>query len=188
MDALHGVFTGVVVDVADPSGRGRVRLQVPQVAGLAVTAWASPAGHGVVRVGDRVSVAHDGSDRNYPLFWPIRAEPTYVPPALSWTTLTLTSKYVHGSSGGWHDVQYATSIQGLIYVRGLTFATPSVAGADVITTLPRGARVQEIFPVAAGVSAGGAIRVQSDGQMVVHTPPDPSINWLSFSFFYEPQP
>lgn len=39
---FYGVYRGVVVDSKDPESKGRVRLQVPQILGNAVTNWAWP--------------------------------------------------------------------------------------------------------------------------------------------------
>lgn len=39
-----GIYRAVVIDNADPLGKGRVKLMVPQVSGEAVTEWAWPIG------------------------------------------------------------------------------------------------------------------------------------------------
>jgi hypothetical protein len=68
---LHGAYAARVVEIHDPTGQGRVRVVVPQVHGTVVTGWAQPASVGAVAVGDRVYVAYDGGDVNYPVFWPV---------------------------------------------------------------------------------------------------------------------
>jgi len=37
---FYGLYAGVCVDNADPHGRSRIRLRVPQVLGAAMTNWA----------------------------------------------------------------------------------------------------------------------------------------------------
>lgn len=39
---FYGIYRGSVVDGNDPSGKGRVKLKVPQVLGNSVTSWAWP--------------------------------------------------------------------------------------------------------------------------------------------------
>lgn len=39
---FYGIYRGVVVDTNDPNDAGRIRLQVPQILGNAVTNWAWP--------------------------------------------------------------------------------------------------------------------------------------------------
>lgn len=41
---FFGIYRGLVSDANDPTGKGRVRLVVPQVLGQAITDWADPVG------------------------------------------------------------------------------------------------------------------------------------------------
>ena len=47
---FFGVYPGKCVDSSDPKGKGRVRLQVPQVTGQAVTEWAFPIGGAIAQI------------------------------------------------------------------------------------------------------------------------------------------
>lgn len=77
-----GAYQGVIVSTADPQGAGRVRLQVPQVSGTALTPWAAPAqqGAGTPAVGQVVWVVYQGGDPSYPVYIPP------VPPVPVWQT------------------------------------------------------------------------------------------------------
>ena len=69
VDALPGVYRGLVTEVRDPVGRGRVQVKVPAVSGEE-TVWAPV----VVQcrpaltptVGDEVLVAFEGGDLRSP--------------------------------------------------------------------------------------------------------------------------
>lgn len=39
---FYGIYRGIVKDVNDPTGKGRIKMQVPQILGTAVTSWAWP--------------------------------------------------------------------------------------------------------------------------------------------------
>ena len=39
---FYGIYRGIVVDSVDPEGLGRIKFQVPQILGTAVTNWAFP--------------------------------------------------------------------------------------------------------------------------------------------------
>lgn len=43
MDLMSGMFRGVCVDNRDPRNLGRIRVQVPQILGVAASGWAFPA-------------------------------------------------------------------------------------------------------------------------------------------------
>ncbi|MFE6745945.1 hypothetical protein ACFVGM_08850 [Kitasatospora purpeofusca] len=185
MQPLHGVFAAVVVDVLDPQRRGRARLRIPQISGAAVTTWASPAGHGAVDVGDRVTVAHDGSDASYPLFWPSRPLPPPAHPRLTWTDVTgIAPKFHADPLGGWIQPQVAAAADGLVHVQGLLFADSALVGGDTLFTLPSPPPAGLIFSVAG--SASGSVKVSivpsgDEALFAVHDTPDPEALWLSLS-------
>lgn len=76
---ISGLNQGRVISTTDPLGQGRVRLQVPQVSGRAVSGWAPPvqAGGRLPAVGEIVWVAYQGGDESYPAYVP----PLLPPPA-----------------------------------------------------------------------------------------------------------
>ncbi|KUL44732.1 hypothetical protein ADL22_12370 [Streptomyces sp. NRRL F-4489] len=62
-------YQAVVASTTDPQLRGRVRLQVPQVSGEALTLWAEPAVRGrVPAVGELVWVTYQGGDEARPVY------------------------------------------------------------------------------------------------------------------------
>lgn len=72
-----GKYRGLVTDVADPDGMGRIRAEVPAVYGEAESPWAMPAfpfagkSHGLVfmpEVGDGVWVEFEGGDLARPIW------------------------------------------------------------------------------------------------------------------------
>lgn len=133
--ALPGVYAGIVVTAEDPQNRGRARLRIPQIMGTAVTGWAEPAGVGIVSPGDQVTVSFDGQDRNYPVFWPMRAEPFAGP----WVPLVLESGWSAGTGGDGPPVARVTG-DGMIELSGVASGPGTIArGTNVqFATLPEG--------------------------------------------------
>lgn len=80
---FYGVYRGVVADVKDPLGKGRIRLKVPQVLLQEITGWAWPAYQpGAVpllpAVGAGVFMMFEGGDPSFPV-WLGTFDP--IPPA-----------------------------------------------------------------------------------------------------------
>ena len=50
---FYGIYRGIVVSSDDPTGRGRVKLQIPQILGQAVTNWAWEIVGGMANVGGK---------------------------------------------------------------------------------------------------------------------------------------
>ena len=72
-----GKYRGLVTDIDDPAGRGRVRAQVPAVFGEGDTPWAMPCvpfagpSHGLAlipEVGDGVWIEFEGGDLSRPIW------------------------------------------------------------------------------------------------------------------------
>lgn len=68
-----GIYRGVVVANNDPSGRGRLKLRVPQLLGKTATDWAWPKNTssvslGVPKVGQGVWVMFEGGDPGFPVW------------------------------------------------------------------------------------------------------------------------
>ena len=73
------VFRASVVDVNDPTRQGRMRLQVPQVLGNEISAWAKPYTppaepphpDGPLVADGRVHVTFEGGNQQYPMAFPL---------------------------------------------------------------------------------------------------------------------
>lgn len=72
-----GKYRGIVTDISDPSGLGRIRAAVPAVFGSGTSPWALPAfpfaglNHGLIllpEIGDNVWVEFEGGDPSYPIW------------------------------------------------------------------------------------------------------------------------
>lgn len=71
-EKLYGLYLGTCVDNADPQQRLRLRLQIPQLLGTAVTNWAEACvpvgGTDTPEAGATVWVMFMGGDPNYPVW------------------------------------------------------------------------------------------------------------------------
>lgn len=126
-----GVYAGIVVATNDPQHRRRVRLRIPQVTGTAVSGWAEPVSFGTVAPGDQVTVAFEGGDLNYPLYWPQQA-------VSGWIPLTLESGWIASSAG---TPMYRTTADGMVELTGSVEATGTIATGTAVkfSSLPEGA-------------------------------------------------
>ncbi|WP_329271973.1 phage baseplate assembly protein V [Streptomyces sp. NBC_01451] len=120
--STSGVYAGIVIATNDPQHRRRVRLRIPQVTGTAVSGWAEPVSFGTVVSGDQVTVAFEGGDLNYPLYWPQQS----VSP---WTPLTLESGWVASSAG---TPLYRTTADGMVELSGSVETAESIATGSAV--------------------------------------------------------
>lgn len=65
---FYGVYEGIVVDNADPEGRFRAKLNVPQVTGFETTNWADTTVSATMAIGKKVAVMYLAGDPNFPLW------------------------------------------------------------------------------------------------------------------------
>lgn len=139
VNAMFGVYAGIVVSVDDPQTRQRVRVRVPQVTGNAVSGWAEPVSYGTVAVGDRVTVAFEGGDVNYPVFWPRVTETV-----AAWQPLALEPGWAASSAG---SPVYRTTEDGMVELAGSVETSTAISlGATVkFASLPVGARPIDTF-------------------------------------------
>lgn len=72
-------YDAIIADTADPDHLGRVRLQVPQVSGGAVTGWAQPMQLGWSAIGDQVFASFKGDDLSQPIFMPKASTSPWLP-------------------------------------------------------------------------------------------------------------
>ncbi|MFV0135486.1 phage baseplate assembly protein V [Streptomyces sp. HMX87] len=141
MSALHGVYAGLVVATDDPLKRRRVRVRIPQLTGTMVSGWAEPVSYGIAAPGDKVTVAFEGGDLNYPVYWP-RAES-------AWRPLALRAGWTKSWLG---DPVYRLTQDGMVELSGSVETSGAIPlGAPVVfADLPLGARPLEGYhaPVA----------------------------------------
>lgn len=81
MSELFGWYQGIVVDAADPTGQGRVRLVIPQVSGAEKSGWALPidldaAKTYLIKPKTVVWVTFEGGSKSHPVYMPPIAPPT----------------------------------------------------------------------------------------------------------------
>lgn len=69
---FYGIYQGICIDNQDPDSTYKIKLQVPQVLGQAVTNWAQPCRQpgttNVPAVGDIVWVMFIAGDPNFPVW------------------------------------------------------------------------------------------------------------------------
>jgi hypothetical protein len=70
---FYGIYHGIIMDTADPQNKGRIKVQVPQVTGIAVTDWTDvcSSGGGLMSasaVGDTVWIQYIAGDPNFPVW------------------------------------------------------------------------------------------------------------------------
>jgi hypothetical protein len=66
---FFGIYRGIVVDTNDPKNLGRLKMQIPQILGTAVTNWSWPIIGGYTpQPGDGCWVMFEGGDPNFPLW------------------------------------------------------------------------------------------------------------------------
>jgi hypothetical protein len=92
---FFGVYRGIVFDNNDPTGEGRLRLQIPQVLAESVTGWAWPQNVAGIKVdtpaiGTGVIVQFEAGDPSYPI-WTGTFGTTLLPGAVT-TLVTSPSK------------------------------------------------------------------------------------------------
>lgn len=139
MTPLFGVYAGLVVATNDPQGRRRVRVRIPQITGTTVSGWAEPVSYGTVAPGDRVTVAFEGGDMNYPVYWPRNTETVS-----DWKPLPLEPDWTASSAGA---PVYRTTEDGMVELAGSVETSTAISlGATVkFATLPLGARPLETY-------------------------------------------
>jgi hypothetical protein len=65
---FFGIYRGIVTDNDDPKNENRIRMQIPQILGTAVTGWAYPIFQTATEVNEPVWVLFEGGDPNFPLW------------------------------------------------------------------------------------------------------------------------
>ena len=80
-----GIYAATVLSNFDPTGKGRVLLQIPQVLGSAVSNWAEPMGAStIVEPGQYVLASFLGGDINKPIWIPPFDPGNVITSALDW--------------------------------------------------------------------------------------------------------
>ena len=105
INRYYGIYRGVVKTAIDPTGQHRIKLQVPQIHGDAVTNWAWPVYPAGVTtstpvVGQGVWVLFVGGDPEFPLWMgefgthKDASKKVYINPLSNSTSLSTISAYV----------------------------------------------------------------------------------------------
>ncbi|MFH9731883.1 phage baseplate assembly protein V [Streptomyces sp. NPDC017260] len=172
MTNLFGVYSGIVVSVDDPQHRSRVRLQIPQVTGTAVSGWAESVTGGLVMVGDRVTVAFDGADPNYPVYWPRAVS--------AWQPLELEDGWTASWQG---DPVFRTTQDGMVELAGSVETSSSIAlGAPVpFAQLPQAAHPMDGFHAPAAMNYATAYDARLAVGHYVVTTTTASTSWVTMT-------
>ncbi|MEV5264834.1 phage baseplate assembly protein V [Streptomyces werraensis] len=152
MTAVYGVYAGLVVSADDPQGQRRVKLRIPQLTGGSVSGWAEPVGYGIAEPGDRVTVAFEGGDLNFPVYWP-RAVST-------WRPLDLEP----GWSASWQgSPAYRVTQDGMVELSGSVETSTAIPLGEPVRVgvLPLGARPFEGVQGPAATSYRAAYNAQT---------------------------
>lgn len=174
-----GIYRGVVRTTADPTGSGRVRLQVPQVSGTALTGWVAPiqSGGAPPSVGQQVWVFYEGGDVSYPVYVPpIPVAPVPMPPLVttqvSEPDYATTGAYVAFAAGEWPSISFTVPPSGvfIITVGARVKNTATSASTAWATWRIDGDAVRS--PDASwGISCAGSERMQASRRHVVNDLP-----------------
>lgn len=66
---FYGIYRGIVTDINDPENANRIKVQIPQLLGSAVTGWSYPIiSTSPGNPGTGVWVMFEGGDPNFPLW------------------------------------------------------------------------------------------------------------------------
>lgn len=99
---FYGVYRGIVQSNSDPLNQGRLKLQVPQVLGDAVTGWAWPVyqpglSHVLPEVSSGVFVNFEGGDPSFPIWTGAFAQTP--PTAVRWSPVFQATGMTFTGSG-----------------------------------------------------------------------------------------
>lgn len=157
---VGGLYQGRVVHASDPQGKRRVRLQVPQVSGSAVSGWAPPVQTGgrIPAVGEMVWVTYQGGDVSYPAYLPPIPPPSPPPRPQPYTPQWVSSGNPQPSVGDGSFAGMYTKVGALVsFSITLTWGAATTNGnGSYQLTLPFPSMNYEYIPaVATGMAIGG---------------------------------
>lgn len=140
-DAL---YRALVTSTADATGTGKIRVQCPQIGGLAEIRAAEPANPGmpVPSVGTTVWIGFSGGDITKPTY--LANSIPYIPPLTlvqDWTNFSLASGFTgNGNSNGTPQFQVVNEYGSLkVNLQGginITYPSGTIANGGVWTTIP----------------------------------------------------
>jgi hypothetical protein len=147
-----GTYRAIVTAISDPLGTRRVRVQCPQISGLAELNWAEPARvyDPIPNIGDIVWIYFNGGETNKPIY-AISSNPYF------WHTPSLSSGWALGPGGGSaQPLEFRKDTQDNIFITGVIHTT-SITPSNPIFTLPPGftPKIEQRFP--AIYNNGGSI-------------------------------
>ncbi|MFE9834041.1 phage baseplate assembly protein V [Streptomyces sp. NPDC005551] len=165
MASWPGVYRGVVRSTADPQKLGRVRLQVAQVTGAAVSGWSAPVqvGGPVPGVGDQVLVMYENGDPSYPVYVPpVAPEPVQaVQLVQDWTAPTLAAGFTGDGNSNGIPKYRVLNILGSVLVEwvggiNITYSSGTIANDGFFLSAPLGFAPSDLRTVTAGCSAASS--------------------------------
>jgi len=197
-DAL---YRALVTSTTDATGTGKIRVQCPQIGGLAEIRAAEPANPGmpVPAVGTTVWIGFSGGDITKPTYF-ANSIP-YIPPLTlvqDWTNFSLVSGFTgNGNSNGTPQFQVVNEYGSLkVNLQGginITYPSGTIANGGTWTTAPAVARPGNLRSLTAACSlssstfdslkmdftTGGAVTIVGTNTTTVQ-PPWVSLNGLSY--------
>jgi hypothetical protein len=184
-----GIYRATVVGTGDPSGKGRIRVQVPQLSGAAESRWAEPVNPGlpVPSAKSIVWISFNGGDLNKPVYFSNTAKLD-----TGWVTLSYPSGYIRFSSNT-YPLQIRR-IDGQCYLRGrMTRSAGNISSTESYTDIiPVGFRplqsstaYHEIVATCGSSSTipSGVVRCQVSGAGTIFiggTGTDIGSSWIGF--------
>lgn len=184
-----GIYRGTVVSTGDPSGRKRIRVQIPQLSGAAESRWAEPVNPAAPVPASRsiVWVSFNGGDLNKPVYFS-----NLMSLDTGWVTLNYPSGYSRFSSNT-YPLQIRR-INGQCFLRGrMTRDAGNISSTATYTALiPSGYRplqsstsYHEVLVTCASSSSNpsGVVRAQvlGSGDITLSgTGTDIGSSWLAF--------
>jgi hypothetical protein len=199
-DAL---YRALVTSITDATGMGKIRVQCPQIGGLAEIRSAEPANPGmpVPAVGTTVWIGFSGGDITKPTY--LANSIPYIPPLVlvqDWTNISLVSGFTNnGNNNGTTQFQVVdeygsrkVNFQGGI---NITYPSSTIANGGTFTTLasiarPTNASLRTLTAACSlasstfdslkiDVSSSGAVSIVGTNTTTIQ-PPWVSLNGLSY--------
>lgn len=184
-----GIYRGTVVSTGDPNNAGRIRVQIPQLAGAAESRWAEPVNPGlpVPLSKSIVWVSFNGGDLNKPVYFNNLGKLD-----TGWVNLSYPTGYVRYSTNTYPLA--IRRIDGQCFLRGrMTRSAGNIPSTATFTALvPSGFRPLQsagsyheiaVTTSSTGTVNAGVVRAEIRGSGDIQlggTGTDLGTNWCAF--------